>query len=104
MMSDVIAQIARAAAELEVELRSLLQLDQDMSPPSQDDAETLPHLLAERFPQLSGERAELRGLLKIGRAARRSEHLSPAVASAALAMTAEFRTMIARLGARAQLV
>jgi hypothetical protein len=100
MMSDVIAQIARAAAELEAELRALLQLEQDAPPSLRDDLDVLPCLLVERFPQLCDERAELRGLLKIGRAARRSEHLSPAVAAAALAMVAEFRAIIARLSAR----
>lgn len=100
MMSDVIAQIARAAAELEAEMRALLLTDGEFVVSSNDDFARLPGLLAERYPQLSDERAELHGLLKIGRAAGRSEHLSPAVAAAALAMTAEFRALIARLSAR----
>jgi hypothetical protein len=99
-MSDVVVQIAREATELAQELRVLLQAGEGTPCLSSDDIETLPHLFAERFPDMSDERAELKGLLKIGRAARRSENLSPAVAAAALAMTAEFRTTIARLGNR----
>jgi len=67
------------------------------SNPMKNKARMLPHLLVQKYPQLSDIEHELRGVFETCRIAIDHKSVSPVVAKAAIAIADEYRELIIKL-------
>ncbi|PKA39900.1 hypothetical protein CWR43_29930 [Rhizobium sullae] len=93
---DNLKEVARLTSLLEDSLQNICTADQRRQIMDDNSCE-LPKVLQVQLDGLIDQAAELRGLLKIGQAARRNEALSPAVISAALVMAEEICRALSEL-------
>ena len=95
-MLEILQEIASHTKALESELRALLLSDAENDGGLHNRTAMLTDMFAARFPG-SVAPGELQGVLRIGRAARHNEPLSPVVAEATLSIAREYRHVIAAL-------